>query len=155
RRLPLATSRAAWRLVLADAFPAPGARSFTPDRRAFDRPIAMACFGDLAPCLPSRMWCISSRTNSPAWVDSDLPCAASLCARSMVSFSGMDHHLRPEGTHSVESEQGSGEGRAAGGIKMHLRLSSDARFRFVAADAVPPDPVARAGVAAAGSGTSG
>ena len=32
-----------------------GAGSFTPARRAFDSPIAIACFDDRAPCLPSRM----------------------------------------------------------------------------------------------------
>jgi hypothetical protein len=32
-----------------------GGGSFTPARRAFDRPIATACLVDRAPCLPSRM----------------------------------------------------------------------------------------------------
>jgi hypothetical protein len=32
-----------------------GGASFTPALRAFDNPIAIACFADLAPCLPSRM----------------------------------------------------------------------------------------------------
>lgn len=32
-----------------------GAFSFTPARRAFDKPMAIACFADRAPCLPSRM----------------------------------------------------------------------------------------------------
>ena len=32
-----------------------GAFVFTPERRASDSPIAMACFADFAPCLPSRM----------------------------------------------------------------------------------------------------
>jgi hypothetical protein len=32
-----------------------GRGSFTPERRAFERPMAMACFVDRAPCLPSRM----------------------------------------------------------------------------------------------------
>jgi len=31
-----------------------GGDSLTPARRAFDRPIAIACFVDRAPCLPSR-----------------------------------------------------------------------------------------------------
>jgi hypothetical protein len=30
--------------------------SFTPARRAFDRPIAIACSGERAPCFPSRTW---------------------------------------------------------------------------------------------------
>ena len=34
--------------------PAPGAGSFTPARRALERPMAIACFGERAPCLPSR-----------------------------------------------------------------------------------------------------
>jgi len=34
--------------------PRPGAGSFTPARRAFDRPTAIACFVERAPCLPSR-----------------------------------------------------------------------------------------------------
>src|SRR5215472_5445728 len=38
----------------------------TPARRAWERPIAMACSGDRAPCLPCRTWWISLRTNSPA-----------------------------------------------------------------------------------------
>jgi hypothetical protein len=38
----------------------------TPARRAFDKPIAIACLVERAPCLPSRMCSISSRTNSPA-----------------------------------------------------------------------------------------
>lgn len=32
-----------------------GGGSFTPARRAFESPMAMACFADRAPCLPSRM----------------------------------------------------------------------------------------------------
>src|SRR5690606_13477747 len=65
-----------------------GGRS-TPSRRAFERPIAIACFGDRAPCLPSRTWWISSRTNSPACVDADFPSAFLRRARSRVFFSGM------------------------------------------------------------------
>ena len=65
-----------------------GAGSLTPARLAFDKPIAIACFVERAPCLPSRMCSISSRTNSPACVDGALPCRASLRARSRVSCSG-------------------------------------------------------------------
>jgi hypothetical protein len=32
-----------------------GGGSFTPARRAFESPMAIACFADRAPCLPSRM----------------------------------------------------------------------------------------------------
>jgi len=35
--------------------PAGGGPSFTPALRAFDKPIAIACFVFFAPCLPSRM----------------------------------------------------------------------------------------------------
>jgi hypothetical protein len=49
----------------------------------------MACFVERAPCLPSRIWCISSRTNSPAWVVGDFPSCLSFFARSMVCCSGM------------------------------------------------------------------
>jgi hypothetical protein len=66
-----------------------GGESFTPARRAFDSPIAIACFVDRAPCFPSRTWCISSRTNSPAWVVGDFPWRSSSLARSIVCFSGM------------------------------------------------------------------
>ena len=38
----------------------------TPARRAFASPIAIACFVERAPCLPSRICSISSFTNSPA-----------------------------------------------------------------------------------------
>jgi hypothetical protein len=34
--------------------PATGGGSFTPERRAFDSPIAIACFVERAPCFPSR-----------------------------------------------------------------------------------------------------
>src|SRR5689334_23369049 len=57
-------SRSACSRVCSDE-PGEGGRS-TPARRAFDRPIAIACFVERAPCLPSRMCSISSRTNSPA-----------------------------------------------------------------------------------------
>lgn len=43
----------ALRFVLA--LPLRGAGSFTPERRAFESPMAMACSGDRAPCFPSRM----------------------------------------------------------------------------------------------------
>jgi hypothetical protein len=41
-------------LRFVDAFAFFGAGRFTPERRAFERPIAIACFVDRAPCLPSR-----------------------------------------------------------------------------------------------------
>src|SRR5439155_902304 len=62
--------------------PEVGGGSLTPDRRAFDSPMAMACLVDRAPCFPSRMCSISSRTNSPACVLGAFPSALSRLARS-------------------------------------------------------------------------
>jgi hypothetical protein len=53
RLRPARLAEAALRFVLG-LEPAGGAGSFTPARRAFERPIATACFVDRAPCLPSR-----------------------------------------------------------------------------------------------------
>ena len=63
---PLLRSRFACLRVRADVVPFFGALSFTPARRAFESPIAIACLVFFAPCLPSRTCSISSRTNSPA-----------------------------------------------------------------------------------------
>jgi len=71
--------------------------TFTPARRAFDRPMAMACLLDRAPCLPSRTWCISSWMNSPAWVDGDFPSRLSRRARAIVAFSGISPSLAVDG----------------------------------------------------------
>src|SRR5687767_9519351 len=51
--------------------------------------MAIACFVDRAPCLPSRTWWISSRTNSPACVLFAFPWRLSLAARRRVSLSGI------------------------------------------------------------------
>jgi len=51
RARPTAVSRAAFRRVRRE-MPAPGGGSFTPARRAFDSPMAIACFADFAPCFP-------------------------------------------------------------------------------------------------------
>jgi hypothetical protein len=61
---PFERSRFAWRFVRS--LPPFGGGNFTPARRALDKPIAIACSGDRAPCSPSRICSISSRTNSPA-----------------------------------------------------------------------------------------
>jgi hypothetical protein len=61
---PFARSRFAWRFVRS--LPRLGGGNSTPARRAFERPMAIACSGERAPCSPSRMCSISSRTNSPA-----------------------------------------------------------------------------------------
>src|SRR5262245_31115111 len=63
--------------------------SGTPARRALDRPMAIACLAERAPCLPSRTCSISSRTNSPAAVLGLFPWRSFLRARSVVRFSGM------------------------------------------------------------------
>jgi hypothetical protein len=84
---PFARSRFALRFVRCG--PRLGGGNFTPARRALDRPMAIACSGERAPCLPSRMCSISSRTNSPAWVEGDLPSRSSSRARSIGSSSGI------------------------------------------------------------------
>jgi hypothetical protein len=84
-----ARCRYPWLLVRAWAVPFGGGGSGTPARRAFDRPIAIACSGDRAPCFPSRMWCISSRTNSPAALDGRSPLRSLRLAFSIVSLSGI------------------------------------------------------------------
>ena len=53
-------SRCACFLVRAVAVPFLGGLSLTPARRAFERPIAIACFVDRAPCFPLRTCSISS-----------------------------------------------------------------------------------------------
>src|SRR5207302_9380800 len=93
---PRAMSCSALRWTSAETLPPAGGGSFTPARRAFERPIAIACFGDRTPCLPSRTWWISSRTNSPAAVVGALPSARSSRAFSSASlspFSGMSPPL--------------------------------------------------------------
>jgi hypothetical protein len=90
--LPLRKSRFACSLIFFDPFFG-GGRS-TPARRALESPIAIACFADRAPCLPSRTCSISSRTNSPACVLGAFPSRLSFLARSSVSFSGMNSPLK-------------------------------------------------------------
>jgi hypothetical protein len=57
--------------------------------------MAIACFVDRAPCLPSRMCSISSRTNSPAWVVAAFPSRFAFRARLTVFRSGIDHLRGP------------------------------------------------------------
>jgi hypothetical protein len=52
--LDLARRKAAAALRRIFIFPVLGGRSFTPARRAFESPIAIVCWGDRAPCFPSR-----------------------------------------------------------------------------------------------------
>jgi len=91
---PCLSARAAARRVRADVVPFFGAGSLTPAFRAFDSPIAIACFVERAPCFPSRMWSISSRTNSPACVDGARPARFAARARLSVVFSGIRPKLR-------------------------------------------------------------
>src|SRR5436190_9257108 len=97
RRLccPARYARAALLRVLALDCPRRGGFRRTPDRRAFDKPMAIACLVDRAPCLPRRTCSISSRTNSPACVLAALPCRLSRRARFTVLFSGMDPPVWP------------------------------------------------------------
>jgi hypothetical protein len=60
-----------------------------PARLALLSPIAIACCGERTPCFPSRTCSISSRTNSPAAVDGDLPSRRSSSARFFVDSSGI------------------------------------------------------------------
>ena len=90
---PFARSRFAWRFVRA--LPRFGGGNFTPARRAFDKPMAIACSGDRAPCSPSRMCSISSRTNSPACVEGDFPSRSSSRALSIACSSGIPKLFRP------------------------------------------------------------
>ena len=85
----LFVSRSAWRRVRSEVVPFLGRGSRTPARRALDNPMAIACLAERAPCLPSRTCSISSRTNSPAAVEGDLPCLCALRARRMVLASGI------------------------------------------------------------------
>src|SRR5688572_16062730 len=88
RRLPARLAAAALFRVLAFALEG-GGGSLTPARRAFDRPMAIACLVERAPCLPSRTCSISSCTNSPAWLLGALPARLAARAFFMVLFSGI------------------------------------------------------------------
>src|SRR5262245_28616767 len=85
---PAAQAYSALLRVLSLVGPLLGGERPTPARRAFERPIAMACCGDLAPCTPRRTLWISSRTNSPACVVGAFPARLSLLAFSMVRLPG-------------------------------------------------------------------
>jgi hypothetical protein len=54
-RCPFLYARSALRLVRSDVCPLRGGLRSMPALRAFDNPIAMACFVERAPCLPSRI----------------------------------------------------------------------------------------------------
>ena len=86
---PRRQARSALRRVRSEVLPLAGGGRSTPARRACERPMAIACFVERAPCFPSRMWSISSRTNSPACVEADFPSRLSRRARRIVSWSGI------------------------------------------------------------------
>jgi hypothetical protein len=100
--LPRARSRFALRRVRAGTVPFSGGGRSTPARRAFDSPMAIACFGERAPCLPSRMCSNSSRTNSPACVLGALPLRRSAASLPRVLRSGMTI-FRMEATHNYDA----------------------------------------------------
>jgi hypothetical protein len=87
--LAFSKSRSACSRVASGVVPFSGGGSLTPARRPFESPIAIACFVERAPCLPSQICSISSRTNSPACVVGAFPSRASFRARSIVLFSGI------------------------------------------------------------------
>jgi hypothetical protein len=91
RLRPRRPARAAYSaLFFVRAFAlAGGGGSFTPARRALERPMAMACFVERAPCLPLRTCRISSCTNSPACVVGALPARFVFRALSTVFCSGI------------------------------------------------------------------
>ncbi len=106
RYVPWPNRASACLRVLSEVVPLFGGASFTPARRAFESPMAIACFVDRAPCLPSRIWSISSRTNSPACVLGAFPSRASFRALSMVLFSGITLiavQSRDQRAHSTKS----------------------------------------------------
>ena len=86
---PFSRSCIAFRRVSSGTLPFLGTGNFTPARLALERPMAIACLVDRAPCSPLRIASISSRTNSPACVEVDFPARLSRRARSMVCFFGM------------------------------------------------------------------
>jgi hypothetical protein len=86
---PSRNARSAARRVRADVVPFRGGGRSTPDRRAFESPMAIACLVERAPCLPSRTCSISSRTNSPACVDGARPARFAWRARLSVVLLGM------------------------------------------------------------------
>ena len=69
---PRLTSAAAFFLVASDVFPLTGGGSFTPSRRALERPIALPALSKRTPCL-SRRTCSSlpGRTPLLGWTE---PC---------------------------------------------------------------------------------
>lgn len=89
---PLRLSRFACCRTLRETFPRAGTGKSTPALRALESPMAIAWFADRAPCFPSRIWCISSRTNSPACVLGDFPSRLSCSAFRITSSSGISHH---------------------------------------------------------------
>jgi hypothetical protein len=88
-RCPLWEALAALLRDFDETRPRAGGGKRTPARRALDNPIAITCLAERAPCLPWRICCISSRTNSPACVLGAFPSRLSRRARATVFFSGI------------------------------------------------------------------
>ena len=128
RVFPFSISRFAFLRVSSGTLPSFGSGSFTPARRAFDRPMAMACFAERAPCSPLRMDSISSRTNSPACVEGAFPSRARWRARSMVFFVGIS--IPPIAGRIVFGRVNVAAGRS---IRVHpdLRLAAVRAIRLV------------------------
>jgi len=109
RSLPASTSCSAFSRTTDGPF---GACNFTPARRALERPMAMARWGERAPCFPSRTWCISSRTNSPAGSSSGLAAMkmrliVGLCQRILFSMDTFSRALQKSKLMSVDRSRGS------------------------------------------------
>jgi hypothetical protein len=97
-----------------------------PARRALLSPMAIACWAERAPCLPSLTCSISSRTNSPAAVEGDFPCFKSSLARSMTSFSGITSLFPAQfGCRNTETRDGAEEGV----VRTSFPRASDTEFR--------------------------
>jgi hypothetical protein len=84
---PLRASRSAGaRISIFAEAPFLRAGSFTPARRAFDNPIAMASCVDCTPCFPRGSIALPLQTNSPAWVLGDFPTAIPIAYSSGFSL---------------------------------------------------------------------
>ena len=94
--------------------PARRRRQVDAGRLASESPMAIACLAERAPCSPWRILSISPRTNSPAWVDADLPWRLSRWAFSMVRLSGIfGSSIHPAATLTPRGVSGSGNDRGA------------------------------------------
>jgi hypothetical protein len=88
----MSKSRLAFRRMAPSPF---GAESFTPKRRASDKPTATAWRAERIVPLPSWNRRISAFTNSPACVDGLFPWRASRRARSIAALTGIVYTIGP------------------------------------------------------------